>query len=156
MNRIKNVVIGLFLSFVITQFFIFQGKADESVLVSGFLEKTYTVKQDALDKALDSIFAKTIASSTTILEDKNGIIRNYGVGDKNGKFDRKFSSWGGVSTIKELDIKEGGVTIAVKTITGESGVIVGFKVGDGNKTSSKLLHELLANKLQRGGEVDYN
>lgn len=110
----------------------------------GFVDKEYTVTQEAINKALQMIFVKCVAVSTEILEGKKGIIRSWGVGDRNGKF--RF--WSGVSTIKELDIKNGGVIVDVKIISKDNTVTVGFKVGEGDKESSKTLHNLLVEQLQ--------
>jgi FKBP-type peptidyl-prolyl cis-trans isomerase FklB len=117
----------------------------------GFLETNYTTTQDALKKALDSTFDKCVAVETVLLQGEKGTIVSWGVGDKNGKWRPGLATWNGIATIKELDIKDGGVVIAVKTVQDKDTVRVGFKVGDGDRTSSEVLHKLLSDKLQKDG-----
>lgn len=111
----------------------------------GFLEKDYPFAASDIREALKTIFLKCIATETLLLEGKEGTIESWGVGDTNGKW----LSWNGVSTVKELNVKEGGVVVAVKTVKKESRLTVGFKVGEGDKKSSEILHKLLANKLEK-------
>ena len=119
--------------------------SDGFVWSDGFLEKEYAFTQDDINKALDTIFVKCVAMETMTLEGNSGTIRSSGVEDKN----RKWRFFSGVSTIKELNIKEGGVIVAVKTITNEKTMTVGFKVGEGDRKSSEILHELLGEKLSK-------
>ena len=109
----------------------------------GFLDKEYSVTQNDIRKVLDTIFVKCVAVETMILEENKGTIRSSGVGDRNGKW----QNFSGVSTIKELNIKEGGIIVAVKTVKNEKNMTVGFKVGEGDRKASEILHKLLAEKL---------
>jgi hypothetical protein len=98
-------------------------------------------------KALAAIFSKCLPLGVTLLKDGDGLVQTIGVGDRSGNLKSGFSTWHGVSTINELKVKNGGVPVAVKMIKNKSAIIVGFKVGDGDKAASEALHKLFASKL---------
>ena len=141
MNRARYLIIAFFLTFVATQSSLAQDKPKDAFGNDGFVEKTYVVFPDALDRALDSIFVKSVPAGTTIL--KQNIIQRHGVGDTNGKW----GTWNGIGTIEGLQVKDGGVTVAVKRFTDRNGITVGFKVDDGDKASSETLQEILEETL---------
>ena len=125
------------------QFLVAQTKTRDYVWSDGFLERDYSAAPDVLERTIDGIFERCVAVGTPILDGKKGVIRLYGVGEKNGKYKLGLATWNGVNTISELDIKEGGVVIAVKSVAAEKVTTVGFKVGKGDKKASESLHSLL-------------
>jgi hypothetical protein len=127
-----------------------ESASGEFVWDNGFLKKEYNVSQENMDKALKDIFIKCTAVETRVLPGKDGLIQSWGVGDKNNKWRSSGgASWSGVGTIKELDIKDGGVVVDVLKLNKENTITIGFKVSDGDKSSPEKLHKLLSNKLHK-------
>lgn len=110
----------------------------------GFLDKDYSEPLPQISKVTDDMFAKCVAVSTEVLGNK-GLIRSSGVGDQDGKW----KMWGGVGTIRELDVKKGGIVVAVKLLANDKTTTVGFKVGEGDRKASETLHRLLAERLSK-------
>ena len=126
-----------------------QATSNEFRTVDGFLERDYVSKDGAVSKAIDGIFAKCLAAGTTILDAPKGIIRTWGVGDKDGNMKRGVTNWGGVGTVPGLDVKPGGTGVHVKMVENPKGLTVGFKIDDGDAKSCETLHNILAEALAK-------
>ena len=126
---------------------------------NGFLEKEYSVSMKEFYTARAAIFVKCLPIEQielTMLDGKKADILALGIGDKNGNY-RSSGVIGltmsGLSTISELNVQDGGIRVDVKTMNNTNSITVGFKVGDGDKTSSEVLHKLLAATLAAPGEA---
>jgi ankyrin repeat protein len=109
--------------------------------IDGYLEKEY-MEVGAVDEAdgIPGMFDKCVAVSTTILEDKSGYIRANGVGDSKGKW----RNWSGVGTFSNLNVPDGGVIVYVKI----KGKTISFKFSEGDRRSSEVLHNILADRIK--------
>lgn len=107
----------------------------------GYLEKDYT-EAGAVGEAdgIPGMFDKCVAVSTTMLDNNSGYIRANGIGDSKGNW----RHWSGVETFPDLNIPEGGTVVCVKI----RGKTIGFKVGEGDRRSSEILHMILAERIK--------
>lgn len=131
-----------------------QTNATEGVWKNGFLESTYPQPIARVNGAINALLGYKMLSPGMMsgglvavaiedVKEEGAQITTYGVGDKNGK-------WGHCSNVKGIEgftAKEGGSRLQVKVSDKKDKVLVGFKVDDGDKSSSVALHALLAKKL---------
>jgi hypothetical protein len=153
MRRIKLFGIIIVIS-VLCTFAFAQTNIPPDIWKDGFLEKSYIYPLKKVNSAIDAILGYTEGTSDiaygqlVVLQiqkiDKDVQVVTYGVGDKNGKLGKTMSGVGG---IKGFTTKEGGSRLQVKVTQENNAVTVGFKVDDGDRSSSETLHNLLAQKL---------
>ena len=119
--------------------------------VDGYLEKYYS-ESCAVNEVdgIPGMFDKCVAVNTIILgKDSAGFITGYirvnGVGDSKGNWRNGLTNWSGVGTFANLNVPDGGILVYVKI----KGNTIGFKVGNGDRQSSEVLHNILADRIKK-------